>query len=76
MHSSSSLKLPVKGDWIVAIATAVMSPTRFYVQLPVGCKSPLSLQDCECVEGTDLVLLLFCYFGNCKCSSLIKGCSV
>lgn len=64
VHSSSALKLPVKGDWIVAIATAVMSPTRFYAQLPVGCKSPLSLQELEYVEGILLMWLLLCYSSN------------
>lgn len=43
VNSSSTLRLPRKGAWVVAVVTAVISPTRFYVQLPLGCKSPLAV---------------------------------
>lgn len=43
MEFDSDMKLPKRKDWVVVIVTAVMSPTRFYIHLPLGCMSPLSL---------------------------------
>lgn len=57
--SEGFVKMPKKGDWVVAIVTAIISATRFYVQLPLGCTSPLSLDD-EKLPGTQS--LIFSYF--------------
>ena len=37
------VQMPKKDDWVVVIVTAIISATRFYVQLPLGSVSPLSL---------------------------------
>ena len=47
VKTSCYTRLPKQGDWVAAIVTAVVSPTNFYVQLPLGCKSPLSLHQHE-----------------------------
>ena len=47
VESATSMKMPKISDWIVAIVTAVVSATRFFVQLPLGCISPLSLDRYE-----------------------------
>ena len=33
-----ALPLPSVGDWVVAMVTAVVSATRFYIQMPLGPK--------------------------------------
>lgn len=47
VESESSICLPKRKDWVVVIVTAIISPTRFFVQLPLGCKSPLSVDHQE-----------------------------
>ena len=42
IESDYSITLPNRNDWIVVIVTAIISSTRFYVQLPLGCRSPVS----------------------------------
>ena len=51
IEDCSVIPLPRRNSWIVVIVTAIVSPTRFYVQLPLGCKSPLSM-DTEPDKGT------------------------
>ena len=36
------MTLPVVGDWVAVLVTAVMSATRFFVQLPLGNRNPFS----------------------------------
>ncbi len=43
MDADSLLELPCKNDWIVVVVTAIVSATRFYVQIPLGLVSPLVL---------------------------------
>lgn len=47
------MTVPSVGDWVVVLVTAVISPTRFFVQLPLGNRNPFSsLQsDYDSVEG-------------------------
>ena len=40
---STTLCLPSVGDWVVVIATALISVTELFVQLPLGCTHPLRL---------------------------------
>lgn len=52
------LVFPRRNSWIVVIVTAVISATRFYVQLPLGCQSPLSIKQDIKKEG-----MVFALFG-------------
>lgn len=51
------MTLPSAGDWVVVLVTAVISPTRFFVQLPLGNRNPFtySQRDYDSVEGKYLV---------------------
>ena len=40
---TTTLCLPSAGDWVVVIATALISVTELFVQLPLGCTNPLQL---------------------------------
>lgn len=37
-----NIQVPSVGDWISIVVTAVISATQFYVQMPLGSKSPIS----------------------------------
>ena len=50
-ESDYSIPFPKRSDWIVVIVTAIISSTRFYVQLPLGCKSPISTLQYEKYQG-------------------------
>lgn len=55
VESDYYMTLPNRNDWIIVIVTAIINSTRFYVQLPLGCKSPissLSLKDHD--QGTGM----------------------
>jgi len=43
VEADSCLELPNRNDWVVVVVTAIVSPSRFYVQLPLGLLSPLAL---------------------------------
>lgn len=47
VESEGFVKIPKRDDWVVVIVTAIITATRFYVQLPLGCTSPLSLDQCK-----------------------------
>ena len=40
---TATLCLPSVGDWVVVVATALISVTELFVQLPLGCTDPLQL---------------------------------
>ena len=46
------LQLPLVGDWVVVIATAVVSATKFYLQMPLGARSPFLTSDKSSDAGT------------------------
>lgn len=48
------MTLPVIGDWVAVLVTAVVSATRFFVQLPLGNRNPFSYSrtDHDPAEGT------------------------
>ena len=46
------LQLPLVGDWVVVIVTAVVSATKFYLQMPLGAKSPFLTSDKSSDAGT------------------------
>lgn len=56
--------LPSVGDWVVVMVTAVVSATHFYVHLPFGAESLLSLQDSSSEAG----VLNFCGIFTQHCS--------
>lgn len=41
-RTMGDLLLPDVGDWVVVIVTAMVSVTKFFVQLPLGAGSPFS----------------------------------
>jgi len=41
-NPSDNLVLPDVGNWVVVVVTAIVSATKFYIQMPLGAKSPLS----------------------------------
>ena len=43
VEADSSLELPSSNDWVVVVVTAIVSVSRFYVQLPLGLLSPITL---------------------------------
>lgn len=71
VNSSSVLKLPGEGEWLVAIVTAVVSPTRFYIQLPLGCKSPLALHQSDREEADDGMCLCVYMCYSCGCIQMV-----
>lgn len=59
MESAHFLQLPKKNDWVVVVVTAIISSTRFYIQLPLGCRSPLTLEfNSDQAEGKASFLLV------------------
>ena len=40
--TAGDLLLPDVRDWVVVIVTAMVSATKFFVQLPLGAGSPLA----------------------------------
>ena len=41
--ADNDLELPRRKHWVVVIVTAIVSARKFYVQLPLGLTSPLSV---------------------------------
>ena len=47
----STLTLPSVGDWVSVVVTAVITPTRFYIQMPCGASSPFTADDSSSEAG-------------------------
>ena len=50
-RTTGDLLLPDVRDWVVVIVTAMVSATKFFVQLPLGTVSPFSTGS---VTGNDV----------------------
>lgn len=48
----STLSLPSVGDWVAVVVTAVVTATRFYIQMPQGARSPFTAGDSGSEAGT------------------------
>ena len=53
--SESHLALPSVGEWVVVLMTTVITPNRFFIQLPCGLHSPFTLgsssSGSECIDA-------------------------
>ena len=47
----STLSLPSVGDWVAVVVTAVITATRFYIQMPQGARSPFTAGDSSSEAG-------------------------